>query len=1218
MFKRFLSTILAFFSGSLLLAQEIAPGENQVDQENTFLSSWWFLAILLITIVFVFFLIFDKSSTYNRELFKGSSDGNRMKEEEVRVYILFLSFIVPSSEIIIHFFQLRQNSELIPNLLIGGVLISLFILSGKFKGLRKWLYTFLLGFFLLFCLSTLYKMLVLPFELIHFGEWMICLFFSIYIFQNQRYYWLFILVQIGACLSLWSNPKLSNEIILLHLMFAVMIIILNHIKYLVQSNYRKKLIFTNRIVHEGKSIVISSDKDGRINFISDNVREILGYEPEELLGNGWWEKTIDQNTRHENERKRIINLYLNEEASTRMIRTASGSYKWIQWHDKRMNEDLVVGIGQDITELRRHELEAEKRHQKFELQQSVINELNLIQFKQQDNLDQHIELIISKTLEGIEGDRVNIWEYHDQQLESKSLYLKKQNEFQRGEILYQKNCPNYFKTLLSGQNIIANDAINHEATHEFKDGYLSQFGIQSLINVPIFIRGQMSFVFCIETQDQRVEWDSNDINFAKTVANLISISIENQKRIEAERQTRASEEMYRQINETIDSVFWLFDLERDRIQYISPSCKDIFGQKQEHFYQNATYWKSFVHEDDLNIVLTAHQMIQSTGHFEVEYRIRKGDQIRWIKEKAFSVRNEQGNVNKISGICSDITNEVSLQQELKQLSLVAEKTTNGVLITDENGQVMWSNQGFLDMMEVGFENLIGRRPRDIFLDTERDDYQFVYDGFDDRNFYVELEVLTFKKNRKWVSINNTVLLDDFGNVAQQIEIISDITERVRNTEKIALQSKELESYAQELEFQNTLKEMLMQTQSIQDVTLNALAFIFVQLENAHHIAMMFPDSTERFLSGYFLEEEELQKEEFPTEQINSYGRCKQGEIVICEDLLEKEEKSESDLVNLEKGVRSYIILPIQYQENFLGLLLIGFSDKLATDDGKVKRLKQASEVISISINQLNLQKKLTQKTEDLLAGISYAKYIQKSVLPDIKGFSNYVKNLSLLYKPKDLVSGDFYWCKETEEHVFIAIADCTGHGVPGAFLTIIGVNLLDQIVGNEKISDPSQILTIMDRRMYDLLHRNKQSSSIDDGMEIALCVFDKKEHTMTYSGAGLGVLYFKEGEEIHIRGQRTSIASHRKEAFTFENSSIQVDGSEYFYMASDGYQDQLGGERFKRFSKNKLIRLLDQHKELPAAELESLLLDTITHYRKDYTQIDDYTVLGFQINTKKL
>lgn len=1204
-----LLSFCVFLPQALIAQDSLAPGTLDFIFHSG-KSPEWIIGLIMLIIPFALYILFDKSATYNKDLLREGGEMGQARVEEIRIYFLFLGFIAPISEFFIEYYHLRAHSELLANIISGVCLIGLYFISKKNLFVRRHMYKFLVAFFLTFLFSTFFKMIYQPFEVLTFAEYLLLLFFSFYIFLSMRHYVVFVLI-IGIFLvSNFFNPGVEIKTAVLVAVVTGIIVVLNQVKHLVFLNSQEKLLFTNAVVNNGKTLVISSDKNGKITFISENVKDILGYNTEELLGDGWWEKTIDANTEHENEKEKIMNLYMNEVVSTRLIKTKAGEYRWIQWHDKRFNENLIVGIGQDITELKKFELERLIRLEKIEKQSKIIHELTILPYSEKESMEDSINNILKQAALGINVERFSIWTFESNRIKCLSLYVKSSDTFERGQEFFQKDYPHYINTLFQGKRIVAADVFNHPDTKEFCEEYYPSKDIRSLINLPFYVDGNLKGKVCCEAIGESRDWDAEDLNFIKSIADLLSITIETQRRKDAESLVKESEVNFRQINETIEDVFWLYDIKNDKILYISPSCQNILGASQDYFYQSNDFWTKYVLGDDKKVINQAHERIRKDGFYEIEYRIIKGDELRWIKERSFCIKNEAGEIIKNSGICSDITEEKKLKEELKQLSLVAQKTTNGVLISDGDAKAIWANQGFLDLMEVEEDDLIGKRARDLFLPPDAAEIELL----NSRNFYVEIEISTFKKTKKWIGIANTVITDELGNVVQQIEVINDITERILNKQQIESQSKILEEITKELEFQNSLKEKLIYSQSLKDLTMNALAFIYKQYENSQQIAMVFPDNSEKFFTGYSYKDGHLNREEYLATELVSYEKCKDGSIFIQDDLANYDHKSASDFKNLENGVVSYICMPVIFQSDFVGLFFLGFSTPFSLSERQVSSLKDTMQMISITINQINLQEILQNKNDDIMSSIFYAKYIQESILPDLKNFSKYISNVSLLYQPKDIVSGDFYWCKETEHYSFISIADCTGHGVPGAFLMLLGMNMLEQLIGIEQLHDPSEILKKLDRRMFETLNRSSSDGLIRDGMEIAICVYDKRRKKLTYSGAGLGVLYFHNGEENHIRGQRASIADFRTEPFPFENSEIDVSGDEFFYMATDGYQDQLGGDRYKRFSKNRLIRQLDEQKELTPTEQEKRLSEQIQQYMGSYQQIDDFTVIGFKIN----
>lgn len=309
--------------------------------------------------------------------------------------------------------------------------------------------------------------------------------------------------------------------------------------------------------------------------------------------------------------------------------------------------------------------------------------------------------------------------------------------------------------------------------------------ILSVLLLPIFIKdrfyGFIGFDDCTHEQT----WSEDKINILLSLATNIANAIE---RINNEIIISESESNFRQLNETLEDVFLLFDVVNRRYIYVSPSCKNVLGPNQAYFYEQNTFVRDYLFEEDQNINKIIDEQIKTNNSSEVEYRIKteEGGE-KWIYQKSFGIRNEAGELVRISGICTDITERKIIQSEVKQLSLVAEKITNGVLIADIEGRVLWANQSYLEMMEITFSELIGNRPRDLF-NPRNDGIHNEIDIINGYNFNIELEVETFKKNKKWIEILNTAIKDD-GNFIQQIEVVIDISER-KKAENLLKESEE--------------------------------------------------------------------------------------------------------------------------------------------------------------------------------------------------------------------------------------------------------------------------------------------------------------------------------------------------------------------------------------------------------------------------------------------
>lgn len=992
------------------------------------------------------------------------------------------------------------------------------------------------------------------------------------------------------------------------------LVIIAAVAFYKKIKLERRFDFYNQIVNHSNSLVVVSDKNGKIIYVSENAKEILGYKSEELLGEAWWEKTIDKRTKRENAqgKKELLDKLKNEVVTTRLIRCKDETYKWIQWHDKKFHENLIVGIGQDVTALKDIELKYQKRQEKLLNRQQLLNEISLLQFEKVNSKSGFIDLVLEKASKGIEVDVFSYMAYEKDELQTIAIFKNTVEAFSEGIAIKEKNHPSYFAALKSGKPLVVEDVYSNALTTEYTTGYFDKNNIESVLDIPILINGKLKYLISCETIKRKVSWDGDDVNFLKSVAEMILIFIENDKQKQIEQRVIENEKILRQINETIDGVFWLYNNIENVVEYISPSCTKILGVSPESFYKNNDFWKNYVLEEDKMRIFESHRKLETEGFYEVEYRIVKDGEIRWIKEKSYPAEMQNGRILKNSGLCTDITHEKEAQDEMSKLSLIAEKTTNAVAMTDAEGNVFWVNKAFLDLFEIPKKEILGKKSRDLFIkDKKTLEKVTAKNGM---NFRMELEIETYLKNEIWIEFSNTIVKNETGEVLYQIDIISDITKQINARKKIENQALILEVYNKELEYQNTLKERLLEANDLETLSKSTLGLIKSQFTGVSRVSLFFPDYYEQVLSGFSLSsDDEFKKEDFYVNEFHSYQQTKSGNLYLVEDLASVENKSVSDVEYEQSGIRSYIGLPLAFDDNFLGILIVCYNEVLSVNYNQLHQLRDACNVISVSANQLKLKEDIQSKNKDILASIHYARNIQKAVLTDVKNFSKHISDVVLFYQPKDIVSGDFYWSKDSEFFSYLALGDCTGHGVPGAFLTLMGINILEQLIGIEKRHNPAEILTELDKRLFHILNENNDEGSLNDGMELALCIYDKINRKMIYSGATLGVLYFKEGKDMHVRGQRVTIGEKKDPDFHFVNTEIEINENTYFYMATDGYQDQLGGERNKRFSAQKLINLLNDVKELSVDKQEERIEESMLIHMNGNEQLDDFTILGFKV-----
>ncbi len=275
--------------------------------------------------------------------------------------------------------------------------------------------------------------------------------------------------------------------------------------------------------------------------------------------------------------------------------------------------------------------------------------------------------------------------------------------------------------------------------------------------------------------------------------------------------------------------------------------------------------------------------------------------------------------------------------------------------------------------------------------------------------------------------------------------------------------------------------------------------------------------------------------------------------------------------------------------------------------------KKTNLSLELKNDEILKQKEIIEaKSNDITDSILYAKRIQSAVLPELIEFKSQFTESFVLFEPKDIVSGDFYWLDRIDDTIVMILADCTGHGVPGAFMSIIGHDLLNQIIKEGKQVSPSLILRELDYKVHQLL--NKNTNSNNDGMDIAVVAFDTVTNKGEFCGAGRPLITVDSGKmEIHP-GHKFSVGgSSDNSCKLFLNTPFDISPTKKFYLLSDGYSDQFGGEKGKKFKTQRLLQTISHISELPMQEQKKLLLETFRDWKGHLEQVDDVCILGIRL-----
>lgn len=332
------------------------------------------------------------------------------------------------------------------------------------------------------------------------------------------------------------------------------------------------------------------------------------------------------------------------------------------------------------------------------------------------------------------------------------------------------------------------------------------------------------------------------------------------------------------------------------------------------------------------------------------------------------------------------------------------------------------------------------------------------------------------------------------------------------------------------------------------------------------------------------------------EKYNSVQTQKENEILQQQNKIESLQNKENKArLNQSKLIIVSVVVGL--------LLLVGLALVLYNRN----RIKQKANLELQVANEI-----IQEKNNDITASIEYASKIQEALLPTKENEGLFSDSFFILM-PKDIVSGDFLWYSRVGSKVVFTAADCTGHGVPGAFMSMIGNTFLHQIVNERRILQPSDILDELRERVITALSQQGSENARKDGMDMALCVLDLNTFTFEYAGANNPVYFVQNGEMKEIKPDKQPVGYMPERPDKFTNHKVQLSPGDSIYIFSDGYADQFGGPKGKKFKYKQLRELLMANNHLEMKEQKLRLLNRFNEWKGDLEQIDDVCLMGVKV-----
>ncbi len=532
----------------------------------------------------------------------------------------------------------------------------------------------------------------------------------------------------------------------------------------------------------------------------------------------------------------------------------------------------------------------------------------------------------------------------------------------------------------------------------------------------------------------------------------------------------------------------------------------------------------------------------------------------------------------------------SINKELEKLSVVASETSSAVIILDINGNFEWVNVGFTKLYGYTLEMLKTELSDNIFKASNHPDIEILVNTCikEKRPIIYEAFVSTRSKEEKWAQSTLSPILNQDGTVSKLVLIDSDISKIKEAENEILRKNEQITLQAVELEKQNAELEKLSLVASKTDNS--------VIIANADGEIEWVNDGFTRLLGVPF--------EEFADEYGHNMFKS-----------------------SLNPRLREQLQIAIKEKRSII------YSAKTTTKDGRLIWIQttmtpifnnqgELTKYIAIDadITKIKLaEEEISRQKQKITDSIIYAKRIQEAVLPPDEYLSKLLPEHFIMFRPKDIVSGDFYWASHKGNKILIAAADCTGHGVPGGFMSMLGMTFLNEIAGrlNEDEITAGKVLTLLRNSVKMSLRQTGKEGEAKDGMDIGLCVLDRQTLQVQFAGANNPMLIVRENgnelEVINVKADEMPIGIYFNEKSQFTNHTIQLRKGDLCYLFSDGYSDQFGGKRGRKFMAKRFKNMIAIHSDKSMIEQKRTIEKAFDGWKGEHRQIDDVLVIGLKV-----
>ena len=609
------------------------------------------LIIIAVLLLLIYGAYFATTNSLKQKLNLRNHSEFEPKEQQYTLYLLFFGISIPLIECILEVFQVRSKSFLFINVLVGIGLITFYLLCTKTRFFAKHInYVFMLCYFGYFGF-VINNVFFRNFELISYVSLIIVFFLSYFVLKNILQYSLFVITVLLLLISSYGFELIPHNHTIILICSFILTTTIHTARHLALIETKNKFLFTNLIVHKGNSLIMTTNKKGEVSFCSESIKDILGYSVDEVMGMGFWNLTEDPEFvgegYHEN--------YIEDRFYIRKLKCKNGDYKYIQWKDKKYSDNIVIGIGQDVTEqinienqyrsliesaadliyeidlnstvtyinqftekttgyskdeiidmpfskfirndyvdfvvdfykdipkesnqyvdlvfpmvkkdgdtiwvsqkvtmkknqndeivgfsaiardvtlVKNLEIEHYNRSKKVRVHNETLKKLTSQSYSNKDTFNGILKNILKVASTNCSIDRVSYWVSIPDGIRCESMYYLESDRYEKNFFIDKATHPNYFANIETGMQIVASNVYDNNITQELCYDYFPKYDIKSLLDTPIVINGKIIGILCFEKIEKPVDWDSEDINFSRSVADLIAIAIESQLLLESDK-----------------------------------------------------------------------------------------------------------------------------------------------------------------------------------------------------------------------------------------------------------------------------------------------------------------------------------------------------------------------------------------------------------------------------------------------------------------------------------------------------------------------------------------------------------------------------------------------------------------------------------------------------------------------------------------------------------